>query len=413
MTSSTARRVLAVGGTVAVATVAHVLYGNRHNFFDLRIYWEAVRWWAGGHPLYDYSRPDAVQGSLGFTYPPFAALVLRPLALLPFGAAAAIFFAASAAALAVTLYWLVSPVADRHGQPRWFLLALALTMATWLEPIRETLTFGQINLLLAVLVLVDLLVGVPRGARWAGIGIGLAAAVKLTPAIFIVYLLITRRWRAAITATATALAATLLAAAVSWGDSWRFWTGALWNTQRVGHLERIPNQSLLALLGRLSAPTQPNRVLWAVLVVAVVGYGLWRARRAQRAGDEVAALTLTGLVGSLASPVTWSHHLFWFVPALVVLVDVALTKGARGRRAFAVLAVVIYVTVTYSVLALYDWKVVPRRFDHGVLGFLIDNWYVLLMLVLLAVLPTRTGQPSPEPAPATAADRRDVEVGRR
>ena len=420
MTSSTVRRVLAVGGTVAVATVAHIWYGNRHHFFDLRIYWEAVRWWAGGHPLYDYSRPDVVQGSLGFTYPPFAALVLRPLALLPFGAAAAVFTVASAGALVVSLYWLLSPVADRHGQPRWFALALALPMVSWLEPVRETLTFGQINLLLAVLVLADLLVAVPKGSRWAGIGIGLAAAIKLTPAIFIVYLLITRRWRAGITAAAAALGATLLAAAVSWGDSWRFWTGALWDTQRVGHLDRVSNQSLLALLARLSAPAQPNRALWAVLVVAVAGYGLWRARRAartrradpddraQRDGDEVTALTLTALVGSLASPVTWSHHLFWFVPALVVLVDVGFTRGAPRRRAYLALAAVIYVTVTYSVLALYDWKVVPRRLDHGVLGFLIDNWYVLLMVALLAVLPVRSGQPAvTAPAPRPAPVRRE------
>src|SRR5437764_3545171 len=396
MTATAVRRALSVAGLVAAATAAHVWYGNRHHFFDLRIYWEAVRWWAGGHDLYGYARPDSVQGSLGFTYPPFAALVLRPLAVLPFGVAAGLFVAVSAAALTVTVYWLVSPFVAEHRVPRWYALALALPLVSWLEPIRETLTFGQINLVLALLVVGDLLVAGPRGSRWAGGGIGLATAIKLTPAIFIVYLLLTRRGRAGLTAAGTALAATLVAAAVDWHASWRFWTDTMWQTQRVGHLDRVTNQSLLAMLSRLAAPAQPSRALWVVLVVAVAGYGLWRARRAALHGDEVCGLTLAGLVGCLVSPITWTHHVFWFVPALVLLIS-----AGHHRRAYVALALLIYGTVTVSVVAWYDWKFIPHSVDHGLPGFLIDNWYVLLMLALLAALPirARTAAP-PEPGDA-------------
>src|SRR5439155_27012574 len=150
---------------------------------------------ASGHDLYAFGMPDKVQGSLGFTYPPFAALLLLPLAALPFGAAAAVFCAVSVAALAVATYWLVVPVADRHGLPRWYALGLALPLVSWLEPVRETITFGQINAVLALLVLFDLLLAVPRKWPVAGAAIGVAAAIKLTPAIFIVYLLLTRRRR--------------------------------------------------------------------------------------------------------------------------------------------------------------------------------------------------------------------------
>ena len=400
----TARRVVVVAALVLAAAVAHVWYGNRHGFFDLRIYWEAVRWWGSGHDLYSYARPDKVQGSLGFTYPPFAALLLRPLALLPFDAAAGVFTAVSVVALALATYWLLAPVADRHGWPRWFALAVALPLVSWLEPIRETITFGQINAVLALLVVGDLLVATPRKWRLAGAGVGLATAIKLTPAIFIVYLLLTRRWRAAITATAAAAAATIVAAAIDWRDSWRFWTSTVWDTNRVGpNLGRLQNQSLLGTLARVTGG-QPSRTLWAVLVVAVLAYGLARARRAALAGDETTGLTLTGFVGGLVSPVTWSHHLFWFVPALVVLVDVAATRGAPGRGRAGVLAAVVYATVVVSLISWYEWHLAPRTWDHGVPGFMIDNWYVLLILILLAALPIRAPDADPVAKPTSRQD---------
>jgi len=361
----------------AVAIALHVWYGNRHHFYDLRIYVAAMHWWDSGHDLYSFVLPDKIQGQLGYTYPPFAALLMLPLAWVPLGVAEAIYVTLTVAALAVTTYWLVAPLARRHGWPLWFVFPLALALVSWLEPIRETVTYGQVNLILVLLILADLLVGVPRKARWTGVGIGLAAAIKMTPAIFIIYLLVTRRWRAAATATATALAATLLAAAVAPRESWRFWTGAVWDTARVGHLERVANQSVMGTLARLGTT---NRVLWAVLVLAVLGYGLWRARRAALAGDELTGLTLTGLAGSLCSPVTWTHHVYWFVPALVVLVD-------AGARSWRWLAVVVYVTTAFSIPMWFEWGLSEARFGHGLAGFLITNWYVLLMLALLVALP--------------------------
>src|SRR6185369_10984371 len=117
-----ARRLILLVVVTAAVVAAQVWYGNRHHFLDLRIYVNAVRWWASGHPLYEFAHDDPIQGRLGFTYPPFAALVL----------------------------------------------------ISTLEPIRETVTFGQINMLLVLLVLTDLLVVAPRWPRLAGIGIGIA-----------------------------------------------------------------------------------------------------------------------------------------------------------------------------------------------------------------------------------------------
>ncbi|GIJ57986.1 glycosyltransferase 87 family protein [Virgisporangium aurantiacum] len=385
------RRLLLLIVVTAAVVAAQVWYGNRHHFLDLRIYVNAMRWWHDGHPLYSFAHDDPIQGRLGFTYPPFAALVLAPLGVIGFRASVFLFWAGSAAAVIVTTIWLVRPIARRHHVPLWFATLLAVPLVSTLEPIRETVNFGQINMLLVLLVLTDLLIVAPRWPRLAGIGIGIAAAIKLTPAIFIVYLLITRRWRAALTATATAAGATLLAAAVAWTDSWHFWTAALWETGRVGHTDRVANQSILGMLARLSDPAEPGRLVWVCLVVVTAGYGLWRARRAALAGDEVVGLTVTGFVGGLASPITWPHHLFWFVPALLVLVDVAGGDGraAARRPGLFVLAGLCWASVTVSVISLFELGLSKRLFAHGLPGFLIENWYVLLAAVLIVALPVR------------------------
>ena len=63
---------------------------------------------------------------------------------------------------------------------------------------------------------------------------------------------------------------------------------------------------------------------------------------------------LTALVGCLVSPVTWTHHLLWFLPAVVVLVDATLD---RRRWRWAIFALVVYATTSFSVVAFYDWHI--------------------------------------------------------
>ncbi|MEU9504702.1 glycosyltransferase family 87 protein [Micromonospora sp. NPDC048170] len=391
----TVRRLVAV---LALAAVLPALYlpGTVHDFFDLKIYMRAMDWWAAGNPLYDYVQPDRVQGELYFTYPPFSALLLRPFALLPLGATVTIFTVLTGLAVVVTTRWLLAPVIARHGLPRVFTLAVAVLLVLAVESTRETITFGQINMLLVVLILADLLFAVPGKSRWAGVGVGLATALKLFPGIFIVYLLVTRRWRAAAVASVTAAAATLLAAAVAPRDSWRFWTHELWATDRVGRTDYTGNQSLFGLLSRITAPEKPGQLGWLLLVTVVAGYGLWRAARAARAGDALTGLALTGLVGSLVSPITWTHHIYWFIPAVVVLADAALSadpatgRGARRRRWLVGLAVGTSALIVYGVVTFHDWGIAPVRTDSPV-EFLVRNTYVLLSLLLLVTLPMRPG----------------------
>jgi alpha-1,2-mannosyltransferase len=370
-----------------------------HGFFDLSVYHGALRSWIReGGSLYDYSVPDSV---FGFTYPPFAALVMLPLAFLPWSVTVVLSVVVTVACAAGVLYLLVRPVAQRRGWDPRYAAAVAVIVAPAFEPFMETLLFGQINLVLVLAVTVDLLVLARHGSRLTGIGVGLATAIKLTPGIFIVYLLVTRRWRAALVAASTAVAATLLAFALAPGASRAFWTSALWNTSRVGDLDFIANQSIMGALARWN-PASPSRVLEVIAALAVAAIWFVKVRRADAAGDVMTGIALTGILGCLVSPVTWIHHLVWLAPALVALVDAALGDGLPLPRPVAarfpslagsgpvrrhqwillgIAALAVAVLCTRLI-----WRF-HNNYDTPV-TWLFSNGYLWLTLSLLLVLPT-------------------------
>ena len=153
-------------------------------------------------------------------------------------------------------------------------------------------------------------------------------------------------------AAATAAGATLLAAAVAPRDSWRFWTASCGRPSGSGALTTPATSRCRACSPGSPRPSSRTELVWLLLAVAVAGYGLWRAARAARAGDEVAGLTLTGLVGALVSPITWPHHIYWFVPALIVLVD------AGGRRDYWLFGITLTVMI-FGVNTFIDWGGAP------------------------------------------------------
>ncbi|MFG1665761.1 glycosyltransferase 87 family protein [Streptomyces sp. Y7] len=380
--------VLVLAAVVIVFTATVPLL---RGWFDLRVYYGTVdSWMHHDGRIYDYRVPGT---TYGFTYPPFAAVVMAPMALLDLHAAITVALLLNLVALAFVLRALAGRAWRRHG---WYGVALALCGLALFEPLRDTFSFGQVNILLLALVLLDCrLLSTGRG-RWAGVGIGLAAAIKLTPAAFIGLLLVARRWRAAAVATAVAAAATALAVWVAPGPSRFYWTHAMWDTTRVGRLDYVSNQSLQGILARLDVP---GREVWAVVVLVVLGVWVVRTHRAVVAGNWTAAFALTGLTACLVSPITWVHHLVWLLPSFAVLVR------AGHRRVAAALYAVLCTSVVWL------W------FDDasGVDGFLGSNIYAWITLGLLFWLPVRqpdsdrstlprvTSETAPAPIPAAPA----------
>jgi alpha-1,2-mannosyltransferase len=358
-----------------------------HHTFDLRVYRGAVRWWLQGHPVYDFVRPSTEKG---FTYPPFAVLVLLPLALGTETTATVLLTTVSVGLVVLTTWWLVAPIAVGHGWPRWVAVGAAVPVVFAFEPVRETLGWGQIDLVTAALVLAD--VGaLRRGRPWAGVGIGLATAIKVTPGLFLVYLAVTRRWRPAAVAAGTFGVTVLVGFAVD--PSVQYWTGVLWQTSRVGPPTDPNDQSLLGLLARVAAPRAPNHVLWLALAAVALVVGMTRAAVLHRRGDDLAGVTVTGLTACLISPISWVHHLYWVVPAVVVLVDVAAGtpiaaesagRWPRAARAVAAAAALV-VAGGFACSLIWFFAGAPP----GLRTMLGENAYVLLVLPLVLVLPAR------------------------
>jgi alpha-1,2-mannosyltransferase len=402
---STRGRALVLATLAIIAAVLDVLFAARHGFFDLNVYYGAINYWADGGEIYDFVRR---RSTYGFTYPPFAALTMSPMAVLPWPLVIVISVLTTVAATVWLLTTMLAPTVARV-RAAWFVVGLALVFAAVFEPLRETLLFGQVNMLLLVLVAADVLLLVGRGSRWAGIGIGLATAIKLTPGVFIIYLLITRRWRAAGMSIVTAAAATLIAGALAPDATREFWTNALWDTDRVGVLSFISNQSLQGAVARLT-PAHPSRGLWLALVLLVLAVWFVRSRRAVARGDEAAGLALTGVVGLLVSPVTWVHHLVWLIPALILVVNRAFAEPPRSVRRWSWLAFALVTFVVLSSRVVWQWE---QDFS-GIGGFAGSNLYVWASLALLFFTPI--GRPptggSGAPENATHGDQVDPDVGR-
>ncbi|MFF3288867.1 glycosyltransferase 87 family protein [Streptomyces sp. NPDC003023] len=391
---TTRGRILLVAGLAAAVLLFLATVPKHRDWFDLGVYYGTVHHWANGGAIYDYLVPGS---RYGFTYPPFAAVCMLPMRLLGWETAVAVCLLLNVAAAAVIVRWTAGPIVRRQGWTPWYALALAGCAFALLEPVRDTVSFGQVNLLLLALVLADarLLAAGGRAARYAGIGIGIAAAIKLTPAVFIGHLLLTGRPRAAATATAVALGATGLAAWIAPDASRVYWTEALWDTDRVGSLAYVSNQSWQGLLARVMEPHEPSRGIWAAGVIVLLAVWAVRVRRATVAGDHTAAFALTGILACLISPVTWVHHLVWLVPALVVLADAALrTAEGPDRRRLMAWAVALPVVLSSSIVWLWS------KDSSGIDGFLGGNTYVWIALGLFLALPVRSARTAAVPLPS-------------
>ena len=257
---------------------------------------------------------------LPFTYPPFPALVFAPFSGLPFGAWQMGLAVVSLGCLLIAAHAAVRAAGGTSSTGAYVVAAVGL----WLEPVIMTLHFGQLNLLLLALVLVDLSC---HQGRWRGVGVGLAAGIKLTPLIFIPYLWFTGRRRAAAVAVGTFLATFLIGLSVLPHDAARYWWRQV--VEPGDGPQRLVNQSLRGALLRVAHRESGDIVLWLSLAIAVGIVGLTAAVLATRRGLPLLGICLCATTGLLVSPVSWSHHWVYVVPVLALVFDQRL--GARAR----------------------------------------------------------------------------------
>jgi alpha-1,2-mannosyltransferase len=309
-----------IGVVIATAALAWTVWHQlttvpELRLVDLDVYRSAGHSLITGRPVYSYLTPPPQL--LPFTYPPFAAVLAIPLAFLPWLAAQWVWTLGQVAVLAVITAVSFRPVRARLGDAWPIGLGVLVAAAGWLLPIRDGIRFGQVDVFLVALCLLDCVVRHPKWPR--GMLIGVATAVKLTPAVFIPYLWMTGRRRAAYVAAGSTLMFTAVAAFVSPMATRDYFGSALFDSARLGSNDSTSNQSLRGMLLRtpLSDTARAAVLVVCLIVVAVVGYR--RARMLSLAGDEVAGVAVVGLLAVLLSPVAWIHHLAWIVLVMGVV----------------------------------------------------------------------------------------------
>ena len=358
----------------ATAFVGGTLIPWRAHMVDLDVYRSAGATLLEGGDFY------ALPGPLPFLYPPFAALLAVPLTLLP-GAAVEIGWT-------VVAVLAVLAVLHRLGISGWRLSLLGAACVYFVEPMSETLAFGQPGIFLMALVILDLVPGptvLPRRILPPGVLTGLAAAVKLTPAIFVIYLIAVRRWRAAIAAVVTGVGVTVASLAVVPGPSVDFWTRLAGGDTGLGHsLIYYTNQSVMADLLRILDPGPAPAMIGLGLSALVALLGVWASLLWHRLGDVGLAVTLCGIAGVLASPVSWLHHFVWVAPLAVCLIGG--DASWRRVRLPTVLVVWGWVFVGWVVAQLPIVPAPLRRLPNGADQELQWTWWQHAMASVTAVL---------------------------
>ncbi|MCW2729227.1 MAG: putative conserved integral rane protein, partial [Mycobacterium sp.] len=266
------------------------------------------------------------------------------------------------------------------------------------------------NVVLMTLVIADC---VPRKTPWPrGLLLGLAIALKLTPAVFLLYFLLRRDTRALLASVASAILATALGFVVAAHDSWEYWTETVHDTDRIGTATYLTNQNIAGTLARLGLGETPRFVIWLIACFAVLGLTVWAVRRVLRSGESselrsgdkaVLALICVAMFGLVVSPVSWSHHWVWALPA--VLVTAVLGIRYRNAAMSVISAVGILLMYFAPIHLMTEHKETSAALWRQLLGGSYVWWAVALIAVAgVVTLRERDGRRAPlDAAPAHAA----------
>jgi len=332
-------------------------------WFDLNIYNHAgllIR--RAPDTLYTWHFRPGVQ----YLYTPFAALGFAAGSLLPWAVLKWLMTVASLAAMMLTV-WVTFGQLGWTGRRRAGAVLGVGAVALWTEPVLRSLQVGQIELLLMALIAWDLCQ--PDDRRWKGIGVGVAAGIKLVPLIFIPYLILAGKVRQAVVALAVFAATALIGFAALPHDSVKWWlTGYFLHAGDFMNISlgSLLNQSLLAMLTRTPAGAGSVTALWLLLAALIGCLGLGSAAVLARTGRTTAGWVTCAVTGVLISPISWDNHWVWIVPVGVLLVDAA--AAARGPARAG------YVALMAALAAVFlDW---PAHWTgrlafvpHGLVGF--------------------------------------------
>lgn len=346
---------------------------------DFQIYRYGGQFLSHGWALYDGSMPPTNDTLLPFTYPPFSALVFAPLSWLPVRLGAVLM----AVVGCVLVWWMIRLLLRRVGcgdlPVGWSLILTAVALQ--LEPVRITLDLGQVNIVLVALMVADTIAKRPtRLEPYRGLLVGVAAAIKLTPAVVIIYYLARRQWRAAANVVLGFVACTGLAWAVTPSDSYQYWTSTLFDADRIGGLAFIYNEGIAGVLARMGLD-ETDRSHWWMLATAIATiYCLVLARVLADRGEVELCLLAASAVALLGAPAAWIHH--WVLTSVFIVVFLAVGIRARDRvyLGLGVLGLLAQLPGPYLFLPKRDLRELDWSWWQNIYGNLSLIWLVLVLV---------------------------------
>ncbi len=320
----------AVGFASALIIAAYLAWFAHFPQMDFQVYRMGGQHVLGGDL---YSSEITVLGRhLLFTYPPMAAILFWPFSQFSIFAGQIIWDAIDLVALTALIAVSIAAARSRSVVSSDWRTALVLLapIGFLLYPVRYNLALGQINVVLVLMIVADLTIGVSRQGRDLpkGVLVGTAAAIKLTPLIFIPYLVASRQWRPARNATLTFVLATGAMFALSPRASWLYFTTDAYDVTRVGNVNRIENQTLHAAIARTHLSMPP--ALFDLISLIVLCVGIAVAAVAYRRSSSMLGILVCAATGLMLSPISWIHHYVWIVPALIWLV-LGTDRPAKGE----------------------------------------------------------------------------------
>jgi hypothetical protein len=257
-------------------------------------------------------------------YPAFANLIIVPLALLPFWLAASIYTAASILAMAAGI-WLL-------GVRDW--RCFALVLISW--PFLFGALLGAIGPFLVL--------GAGIAWRWRdrvwppALAIAAIVAAKVFPWPLGVWLLITRRWKAAALCVALGLLLTLGAWALIGFQGMARYPEMLANMSYLQEDRAISLATVLVILGL------PAGAASACVMLAGAGLLGLAWRLAKRPDGDRQAFGLAVIAALTATPIVWEHYM------VLLFVPIALASPRLSRLWLVPLAT----PVTGVILSMVD-----------------------------------------------------------
>lgn len=317
-----------------------------------------------------------------YNYPPAATVFFVPLIKLDINAAEFIFTALSIISLWLIISMSLSILKTKlHWTTRLLLFALVLKVF----PVKLTVVLGQINIVILSLVIGSWFMDQKEKPRIAGVLLGIATAIKLTPAPILFYFLIRKKWPVGLWTMFTVIALVVLGVGLFGWPLTQYYYGIhmpklLSETTPDTLNLTYMNQSLLGLLGRLGVFGELGKVFRYGPVLALTLLILqMRAKRVGLQDDSPRDFRLFSafliVVFLLLPSFVWQHHFVALVPAWLVFVSQAVKKP---RSLWTVAAILGYVLLNVSMKDPY----LPSRL-HPLLTshFTVTAFFFLIFLL--------------------------------